>query len=146
MMVIYFILALAGLMAGNLSGSMYYRLPKKIPIYAFESIKGKKPFCSTCEHTLDNYEYLPIINFIVTKGYCIYCKTKVDITYYILEIFFMFLFLIIPYYFGFTYNMISNLFFAWIFFTAFFIYIKKKVLCVKLFLVSFFILTCGYFI
>ncbi len=141
---IYFILSLLGLMAGNLSGSMYYRLPRHLPVYAFKSLKGKKPFCSTCEHTLDNYEYLPIINFIVTKGYCIYCNTKVDVNYYLLEIFFMIIFVVIPYYYGFTFYMTSILFFCWLFCTASFIYIKKRVLCTKLYAISFAILLVGF--
>lgn len=81
--ILYPLIIIFGLIIGNFSTSLFYRLPRKISMYGINS--KQKPFCSYCSHPLKFYEYLPIINWITTRGRCNYCHHKIDINYFILE-------------------------------------------------------------
>lgn len=43
-------------------------------------------YCDNCNHILNNWESnLPLINYIILKGKCQYCKTKISIYHPFLE-------------------------------------------------------------
>ncbi len=48
-------------------------------------IKGRS-FCFSCGKTLNWYELIPVISFLIQKGKCRKCKTKISIQYAIVEI------------------------------------------------------------
>lgn len=80
----YLAIFIFGLIIGNFSTTLLYRLPRNIIPYGF-SYDMKPPFCSTCKHLLRFYEYLPILNWISTRGSCNYCKDKISYSYLCLE-------------------------------------------------------------
>ena len=73
-----------GLLIGNFSTTLLYRLPRNIIPYGF-SYDMKPPFCSKCKHALRFYEYLPVLNWISTRGSCNYCSEKISYSYLCLE-------------------------------------------------------------
>lgn len=81
----YLIIFIFGLLIGNFSTTLLYRLPRNIIPYGF-SYDMKPPFCSKCKHVLRFYEYLPVLNWISTRGSCNYCGEKISYSYSCLEI------------------------------------------------------------
>lgn len=67
-----------------LNTTVFYRVANNIPFGAY----GKKfrPSCENCGYILKPLDYLPLINWLVHKGKCRNCKTKIDITYFYVEL------------------------------------------------------------
>jgi prepilin signal peptidase PulO-like enzyme (type II secretory pathway) len=78
--------ALFGLLLGNYTTTVYYRLPHGKPINGLSKKYGMKPHCSYCGHQLKFYEYLPLLSWIFTRFKCNYCSAEIDKTYTFLEI------------------------------------------------------------
>ncbi|MBA8666951.1 prepilin peptidase [Holosporaceae bacterium 'Namur'] len=76
-----------GVLLGNFTSTVLFRLPRKIPIHGYNPKLGKVPHCSTCGHTLKFYEYLPMLSWVSTRGRCNYCGVKINPEYTILEVF-----------------------------------------------------------
>ena len=68
---------------GTIFGSFYnvvgYRLPKG------ESIVYPPSHCPKCNHRLTAVELIPILSYIIQKGKCKHCKTKISMFYLIFE-------------------------------------------------------------
>jgi prepilin signal peptidase PulO-like enzyme (type II secretory pathway) len=75
-----------GVLFGNYASTALFRLPRNIPISGYNTNTGKAPHCSTCEHKLKFYEYLPVLSWVSTKGKCNYCGVKINPKYTILEV------------------------------------------------------------
>ena len=65
--------------------------------------------CPKCLHTLKCHELIPIISFIIQKGKCKNCHTKLSFFYPFTELATGLLFVIIYYSFGFSYDLIIAL-------------------------------------
>ena len=95
---------------GTIFGSFYnvvaYRLPKG------ESIIYPSSHCPNCNHQLKPLELIPILSYILQKGKCINCKSKISIFYPISEIICGLLFMICYLSFGFSLELIIALTFT----------------------------------
>lgn len=95
---------------GTIFGSFYnvvaYRLPKG------ESIIYPNSHCPNCNHQLKPLELIPILSYILQKGKCINCKSKVSIFYPISEIICGLLFMICYLSFGLSLELIIALTFT----------------------------------
>ncbi len=83
---IYIILFLFGVLIGNFTTSVFYRMPRNIMVCGFDKKSTKPPFCSKCSHILRFYEYLPILSWFSTLGKCNYCHAPITKAYMALEI------------------------------------------------------------
>ncbi|MFI4983956.1 MAG: prepilin peptidase [Rickettsiales bacterium] len=77
--------AIFGLLFGNYATTAFHRLPLGKPINGLSRTIGIKPHCSTCNHELKFYEYLPLLSWFSTRFTCNYCGAKTDMTYFCLE-------------------------------------------------------------
>lgn len=75
---------LAGLAAGSFSTMPYYRLPNKIPCGGRWT--GKKSACPKCGYQLRPIEYVPLINWLITRGRCKSCGSEISKVYLFLEL------------------------------------------------------------
>lgn len=95
---------------GTIFGSFYnvvaYRLPKG------ESIIYPNSHCPNCNHQLKPLELIPILSYILQKGKCINCKSKISIFYPISEIICGLLFMICYLSFGLSLELIIALTFT----------------------------------
>lgn len=82
----YIVLLLFGILIGNFTTTIFYRLPRNITISGFDQKLTKPPFCSSCGHLLRFYEYLPILSWFSTFGKCNYCHIPITKSYIALEI------------------------------------------------------------
>jgi prepilin signal peptidase PulO-like enzyme (type II secretory pathway) len=82
----YLIALIFGVLIGNFTTTVYYRLPRNITIFGFDKRSNQPPLCSKCSSILKFYEYLPILSWLSTLGSCNYCGYKIDKTYLFLEV------------------------------------------------------------
>ena len=96
-LIIFFIL---GTVLGSFYNVVGYRLPKG------ESLtKPKHSYCSGCGKQLKWYELIPIISFIIQKGKCRNCDSKISIFHPFIELITGLLFAVSYYSFGFSYEL-----------------------------------------
>ena len=92
---------------GSLIGSFLtvigLRLPKN------ENFTTTHSHCDSCGHILKLYEMIPIISYVLQKGRCRYCKTKIDKLSTFIEFFTGCLFAVAYYGFGFSYDLLIAL-------------------------------------
>ena len=69
---------------GSIMGSFYYvvatRLSKEL------SIIKPASHCEKCNHKLKWYELIPLVSYIIQGGKCRNCKTKLPISYFLIEL------------------------------------------------------------
>lgn len=69
---------------GTVFGSFFtlavYRIPLK------QNITHKRSYCPNCSHKLSFLDMIPILSYIFLGGKCRYCKQKIRIRYFLLEI------------------------------------------------------------
>ena len=75
-LVLIFIL---GLIVGSFSNVCIYRIPKK------ESIAYPASHCPKCRTTIKPVDNIPLLSYILLKGRCRNCKSKISIQYPIVE-------------------------------------------------------------
>ena len=75
-----YLIFIFGAIIGSFLNVCIYRLPKEL------SIITPRSFCPICEKTVKWYDNIPLISFIVLKGKCRNCSTKINWHYLIVEI------------------------------------------------------------
>lgn len=76
-----------------------------------ESILWPSSHCHNCQHKLRWYELIPVISYIIQKGKTRCCKTKLPISYLIIEVVTGVLYMVAYHSFGFSYELIISLIF-----------------------------------
>ena len=97
--IIFFIL-------GTILGTIYTTIGLKLP--KNEKLFTKKK-CKKCHHPLSMLDSIPLFSYIINRGRCKYCHSKIDILYPYMEFFTGLLFAVAYYSFGFTYNLLIAL-------------------------------------
>ena len=87
-----------GVVLGSFYNVVGYRLPNG------KSIIKPRSECPKCHKTLRWYELIPIISFLIQKGKCNNCKSKISLFYPIIELTTGLLFALDFYLFGFSYK------------------------------------------
>ena len=91
---------------GSFSGVLICRLP------AGENIATKPSHCDSCGKKIKFYDNIPIISYIVLGGKCRYCKAKIPVQTFIIEILNALLWLafaLLANYFGYVYSVAGML-------------------------------------
>lgn len=65
---------------GSFLNVLIYRLP------IGEDFVIKRSYCPNCKHELEFYDLLPIFSYLILKGKCRYCDSKISILYPFIEI------------------------------------------------------------
>ena len=79
LILIYLVIFLYGIVIGSFLNVCIYRIPNK------ENIVTTRSHCMSCGHQLKWYELLPLISFVVQKGKCRECGTKLSVQYPLIE-------------------------------------------------------------
>jgi len=82
-----FFIFIIGLCVGSFLNVCIYRMPKSI------SIVKPRSFCPRCENTIPWYDNIPLLSYIILKGRCRNCKTKISFKYFLIEAITAFLFI-----------------------------------------------------
>ncbi len=94
MLIIFFFIL--GTVWGSFLNCLVYRLKNK------KSMWGRS-FCPHCKHTLGFWDLFPLFSYLFLKGRCRYCRRKIDIQYFLVELFTGFVFAL-GYWFYFVYQ------------------------------------------
>lgn len=92
---------------GAVLGSFYMVVGDRLPNN--ESIVVPRSHCSKCKHILSWYELIPIISYIIQRGKCKNCHTKLPISYMLIEILSGTLFALSYYLYGFNYEFFMSI-------------------------------------
>lgn len=84
-----FVIFLFGAIVGSFLNVCIYRLPRD------KSIIMPNSFCPSCEKPIKYYDNIPILSYILLKGRCRNCNTKISIRYPIVEFITALLFLLL---------------------------------------------------
>lgn len=76
-----FFFALGAVLASFINATLY-RIDNE---YKYPEILVKSSHCEKCKHPLSWTDLIPILGFIINKGKCKYCKTKINAYYPISE-------------------------------------------------------------
>lgn len=79
LIVLYTIIFLYGIVIGSFLNVCIYRIPLK------ENIVVVRSHCMSCGHELKWYELIPLFSFVVQKGKCRKCGTKLSVQYPLIE-------------------------------------------------------------
>lgn len=75
----YFIIFLFGVVFGSFFNVLIYRIPLK------KSIILPSSYCPVCKSSIRWYDNIPILSYILLKGRCRKCKSKIGLIYPIVE-------------------------------------------------------------
>jgi len=78
--VMYVAFVIGGLIFGSFLNVVIYRIPRKI------SIVKPSSFCPDCKNKIHFYDNIPVLSYIILKGKCRNCKTKISFLYPLVEI------------------------------------------------------------
>lgn len=74
-------IGIIGLSLGSFLGCMRYRIPQKIPV-----LNRERSFCPVCKTSLRWFELIPIVSFIIQRGRCRHCSSRISWYYPIIEL------------------------------------------------------------
>jgi leader peptidase (prepilin peptidase) / N-methyltransferase len=97
MTIIFFIY---GLFIGSFLNVCIFRMPAGI------SIIKPPSSCGNCGHILNYIDMLPVINYIINKGKCRYCKSNYSIQYPLIEMLNGILYALVVLKYGFNWNSV----------------------------------------
>lgn len=93
----YTLVFLYGIMIGSFLNVCILRIP------AGESIVTGRSHCDQCKKPIRWYDLIPVISYLILRGRCRYCKTKLSIQYPMIEALNGILYVLVFYCYGFQY-------------------------------------------
>jgi len=93
-LVIYGIIFVLGITIGSFLNVCIYRIPEHL------SIIKPRSRCGNCGHTLNAWELIPLVSWLMLGGKCHNCKTRISVRYPLVELLEGFLFMLVFHKFG----------------------------------------------
>lgn len=102
---IYIVIFIFGSIMGSFLNVLAVRLSNN------ESIIWPRSHCHNCEHKLKWYELIPVVSYIIQGGKSRCCKTRIPISYLVIELVTGVLYMVSYHSFGFSYEFVISLVF-----------------------------------
>ena len=102
------IIFLFGVAMGSFLNVCIYRIP--LPDVSIHS--PRRSFCPECNETINFYDNIPVLSYLLLRGKCRYCKTKISLIYPLVELATGILFLLVFHHFGLTLEFLLALIFV----------------------------------
>lgn len=120
--ILYIVFFIFGLVVGSFLGVVAYRLPRKL------SIVKPSSFCSKCNKKIAFYDNIPVISYIILKGKCRYCKSKIPLSVLLIELVTGILFTANYIFFGLTISTVVGIIFCSVLIVISFIDIESGII------------------
>jgi len=120
--IFYLIFIITGLAVGSFLEVVIYRVPRKL------SIVRPASFCTNCKKKIAFYDNIPVLSYIILRGRCRYCKSKIPVTSLLVEIITSLLFLANYIIFGLSINTAIGIIFCCALIAVSFIDIEFKII------------------
>ncbi len=101
--ILYIVFILAGLVIGSFLEVIIYRVPRKL------SIVRPGSFCTECNKPIAIHDNIPLLSFIILRGKCRNCGSKIPFTSPIIEILTSLFFLANYIFYGISLNTLSGI-------------------------------------
>ncbi|HID46035.1 MAG TPA: prepilin peptidase [Chromatiaceae bacterium] len=132
--VFYPLTFILGLIVGSFLNVIIYRLPKRMERElkdACDELAGKEveylpnkwfglaflmsppSTCLSCGHRIKAWENIPVISWLLQKGKCTACGTKLSVQYPVVELLTAIFSLAVAWHFGFSWQTLAALFLTW---------------------------------
>jgi leader peptidase (prepilin peptidase)/N-methyltransferase len=121
--------SLFGLLIGSFLNVVIHRLPtmmerdwmiqcaelrgESVPVFPRLSLIGPRSRCPACGHEIGAWENIPLLSYLLLKGRCRGCKTKISLRYPIVEAMTGALSALVAWRFGFSWQAVGGLVFVW---------------------------------
>jgi leader peptidase (prepilin peptidase)/N-methyltransferase len=102
------LISLLGLAVGSFLNVCIYRIPRD----GMSVHSPRRSFCPKCSETINAYDNIPVLSYLVLGGKCRHCKAKISVIYPLVELATAGLFLVIFYRFGLTLEFLLGLIFV----------------------------------
>ena len=86
---LYFGMGVLGAIIGSFMNVVSERLSKG------EDFVHGRSYCPHCRHTLRVVDLIPLVSFLCLKGKCRYCQKRISIRYFLVEVFFSLIFILV---------------------------------------------------
>ncbi|MFB3896478.1 MAG: A24 family peptidase [bacterium] len=104
MLPIYLIVFIFGISIGSFLNVCIYRIPLN------QSIVKPRSHCPQCNHLIAWFDNIPLLSYLFLRGKCRYCKVRISIRYFIVELLTGLLFVLVVWQFhGITFASITYL-------------------------------------
>lgn len=113
---------LLGSAVGSFLNVVIYRLPRR------ESIIFPPSHCPSCGHRLLSKDLIPILSYVLLRGKCRYCGTKISPRYILVELISGLFFALVFYFFGFSFFTFKSLIFFSLLLPVFFIDLEHMII------------------
>lgn len=113
---------LLGSAVGSFLNVVIYRLPRR------ESIIFPSSHCPSCGHRLLSKDLIPILSYVLLRGKCRYCGTKISPRYILVELISGLYFALVFYFFGFSFFTFKSLIFFSLLLPVFFIDLEHMII------------------
>tara|TARA_B100000214_G_scaffold341511_1_gene288656 strand:+ start:740 stop:1504 length:765 start_codon:yes stop_codon:yes gene_type:complete len=120
--VLYTLAFILGSIWGSFCNVCIYRLPLEINV-----IKGRS-FCPSCKNQIKWFDNIPFFSFIILKGKCRNCNSKINLQYFIVEFISALSFLFIYYLYGISITTLLLITLSIFFIIIFFIDLKHFII------------------
>ena len=100
------IIILFGLMLGSFLNVVIYRLPRNLSLLLPPSS------CPNCGKRIKIYENIPLISYLMLRGKCSKCKTKIPLSYPLVEVLTPFCFLLLYFQYSFSLHFFASCLFV----------------------------------
>jgi leader peptidase (prepilin peptidase)/N-methyltransferase len=120
--IFYLIFIITGLAVGSFLEVVIYRVPRKL------SIVRPASFCPNCKKKIAFYDNIPVLSYIILRGRCRYCKSKIPVKSLLVEIITALLFLANYIIFGLSINTAIGIIFCCALIAVSFIDIEFKII------------------
>jgi leader peptidase (prepilin peptidase)/N-methyltransferase len=117
---------LLGLAFGSFLNVCIYRLPLGLPVTTPRSA------CPKCKQPIAFYDNVPVLSWVILRGRCRHCKTRISARYWMIELLTGVLFLACYWYFGWTLSTLKYCTFAFLLLGLIFTDAETKLLPDKL--------------
>ena len=119
---VYIFLFFMGLVVGSFLNVCVYRMPRK------ESIMFPRSHCTTCRKVIPWHDNIPLISYILLRGRCRWCRSRISSGYFFVELLTGILFTALFGYFGLSPKYLIFLVFGCALIVATFIDIGHKII------------------
>ena len=79
MLFLYFLVFVLGLTFGSFLTSYTYRWPRNLSF-------GGRSYCNNCRKKISWYDNIPFVSYLFLGGRCRFCKGKISIRYFLVEL------------------------------------------------------------